>query len=119
MKPSAEDKIIQGLEGFADALEEGKDVTALYTCRKIVLNLEPTKYSPALVKETRAKLGMSQVLFAQFLGVSARTVQAWEQSLRTPEDIACRFMDEMRQNPTYWRERFVNLAKPRTRTEAL
>jgi len=60
------------------------DPKAMYVIRrrKVVLNLEPTKYSPALVKETRRKLGMSQVLFAQFLGVSARAVQAWEQGYR-------------------------------------
>jgi putative transcriptional regulator len=114
MKPSAEKRIIQGLERFADALESGEDITTRFTCRKIVLNLEPTKYTPELVKDARAKLRMSQALFAQFLGVSRSAVQAWERGEKTPKAIACRFMDEIRRNPTYWRERFLKSARPRS-----
>ena len=113
MKPSAEKRIIQGLESFADALESGEDVAVRFTCRKIVLNLEPTPYTPALVRDARAKLGMSQALFAQFLGVSASAVQAWERGEKTPQDIACRFMDEIRRDPAYWRNRFLESAQPK------
>jgi len=114
MKPSAEERIVQGLERFADALESGKDITTRFTCRKIVLDLEPTEYTPALVKDARAKLGVSQPLFAQFLGVSVGAVQAWERGEKTPKDIACRFMDEIRNDPAYWRERFLEFARPRS-----
>ena len=114
MKPSAEERIIEGLERFADALESGEDITGRFTCRKIVLNLEPTQYTPELVKDARAKLGMSQALFAQFLGVSVSAVQAWERGEKRPKDIACRFMDEIRRNPPYWRERFLESAQPKT-----
>ena len=111
MKPSAEDRIVQGLERFADALESGEDITTRFTCRKVVLNLEPTPYGPELVKETRAKLGVSQALFAQFLGISTSAVQGWEQGEKKPKHIACRFMDEIRGNPTYWRARFLEMAE--------
>ena len=114
MKPSAEEKITQGLEQFADALEKGEDVTERFTCRKVVLNLEPAQYGPELVKEARSKLGLSQALFAQFLGVSASSVQAWERGEKTPKDIACRFMDEIRRDPNYWKKRFLEIAEPRT-----
>ena len=114
MNPSAEEKIIQGLEQFADALEGGEDVTKRFTCRKVVLNLEPTDYSPELTRDTRSKLGLSQALFAQFIGVSASSVQAWEQGEKTPKNIACRFMDEIRRDPAYWKKRFLEMAEPRT-----
>jgi putative transcriptional regulator len=114
MKPSAEQRIVQGLERFADALESGEDIATRFTCRKVVLNLEPTEYTPALVKDARVKLGVSQPLFAQFLGVSAGAVQAWERGEKAPKNIACRFMDEIRRNPTYWRERFLEMAEPRS-----
>jgi len=114
MKPSAEERIVQGLEKFADALESGEDITTRFTCRKIVLNLEPTQYTPELVRDARATLGMSQALFAQFLGVSVSAVQAWERGEKTPKHIACRFMDEIRSNPRYWRERFLEFAEPRS-----
>jgi len=114
MKPCAEERIVQGLERFADALESGEDITARFTCRKIVLNLEPTEYTPALVRDARSKLGVSQALFAQFLGVSVGAVQAWERGEKRPNDIASRFMDEIRSNPSYWRERFLESAQPRS-----
>lgn len=114
LKPTAEERIIQGLEQFADALDKGQDVTQTFTCRKIVLDLEPASYSPELVKKTRAMLGMSQAMFAQFLGASRQAVQKWEQGRGKPEPIACRFMDEIRRNPEYWRERFLELARPKT-----
>ena len=113
LKPSAEERIVQGLERFADALESGEDIRTRFTCRKIVLNLEPTQYTPALVRDARRKLGMSQALFAQFIGVSVGAVQAWERGEKKPKDIACRFMDEIRRNPAYWRERFLEFAEPK------
>jgi len=111
MKPSAEEKIIRGLEDFADALEAGKDVTREFTCRKVVLNLQPTCYTADLVRNVRKQLGLSQALFAQFLGVSTSTVQAWEKGEQTPKEIACRFMDEIREAPDYWRKRFLEMAE--------
>ncbi len=111
MTLSPEDKIIRGLESFADALESGEDLTKRFTCRKVVLNLEPTPYTPELVKETREVLGLSQALFAQFLGVSAGTIQAWERGEKPPRNVACRLMDEIRRDPDYWRKRFLELAE--------
>ena len=113
MPPTAEEKIVQGLQGFAEALEKGEDITKQFTCRKVVLDLEPTPYNSDLVKETRGILGMSQALFAQFLGVSTKCVQKWEQGKNHPEHIACRFMDEIRRNPKYWRERLLQTARPK------
>ncbi len=110
MKASVGSKIIRRLEGFAEALESKAAVSEQFTCRKIVLNLKPTPYDPKLVKETRRILGASQAVFAQFLGVSPKTVHAWEQGLSTPQDIACRFMDEIRGNPPYWVDRLRRAA---------
>ena len=116
MKPSAEERIIQGLQGFSKALKQGEDISERFTCRKVVLNLQPTSYTPQEVKETRALLGMSQSLFAKFLGVSVSLVQAWEQGQRKPEPMACRFLDEIRTDPEHWRERFFQLAEPKGET---
>jgi putative transcriptional regulator len=38
--------------------------------------------------EARAKMGMSQAAFASLLGVSARTLQDWEQGRRSPTGAA-------------------------------
>jgi DNA-binding transcriptional regulator YiaG len=57
------------------------------------------------VKRVRGVLGMSQVVFARFLGVDANTVRSWEQGTRPPSTIARRFMGEIESDPTYWRRR--------------
>ncbi len=111
--PSAEERIIQGLEEFADVLESGEDIAKRFTCRKVVLDLHPTQYDSKQVREVRSLLGMSQSLFAQFLGVSASCVQGWEQGRRDPDEMACRFLEEIRLNPKYWRSRFLDVARPK------
>ena len=107
-----EEKLIRGLEDFADALESGKDVTQIYTCRKVILNLHPVKYTPKMVKKARKTIGVSQPLFAQFIGASLSSVQKWERGEREPSLMACRFMDELINDPELSRKRFLNLATP-------
>jgi putative transcriptional regulator len=109
-------EILQGLGEFVESLEKNEKLGDRFTCRQIELNLQPETYSPAMVKKTRAKLGLSQSLFAQFLGISRKTVSAWEQGINTPNDMACRFMDEIRRNPKYWIERFRESARAKALT---
>jgi len=109
---TAEEKIIQGLENFANDLESGKEVTDLYTCRQVALKLPAVEYTPEMVKRVRGVLGVSQALFAQFLGASLSNVQKWERGERNPSPMACRFMDELVSNPKLYRKRFTSLATP-------
>ncbi|MCG8450779.1 MAG: hypothetical protein MI725_14510 [Pirellulales bacterium] len=105
-------KIVDRLKGFVEAAEGGEDVLRRFTCRTIRLKLEPQEYSPELVKSTRAILGASQAIFAQFLGVSTSAVQDWEQGHKPPQGSACRLMDEIRRDPEYWLNRLRNLSTP-------
>ena len=105
MRNSVGAKILEGLQEFTDALEDNKAIAKQFTCRTVVLDLMPVPYSPAKVQATRKILRASQGLFAQFLGVSVKTVAAWEQGQNSPSDIACRFMDEIQRNPDFWRKR--------------
>jgi putative transcriptional regulator len=109
---SVENEILHALSDFTDALEKGEVVKRL-NCRQIKLNLVPTHYSPDLVKRTRKLLGVSQTLFARFLGVSPKTVRAWEQGVNVPHKMACRFMDEIRENPRFWINRLREVAESR------
>jgi putative transcriptional regulator len=111
MKKSLGQTIAGRLNEFADTLAAGEDVSAKFTCRKVILKLEPQAYSPALVKKTRAVLSVSQGIFAKFLGVSVDAVQSWESGVNTPSDIACRFMDEIRTSPKFWRKRLRDLVQ--------
>jgi putative transcriptional regulator len=104
MNNSVGKKIIEGLREFTEAPEGGEKIAEKFTCRKVTLDLLPVPYGPKDVVATRKLLGVSQGVFAQFLGVSVKTVRAWEQG-KTPGDMACRFMDEIRRNPGYWQMR--------------
>lgn len=105
MKNSVGKKIIEGLQEFTEALENDSPITENFTCRTVTLDLRPLSYGPKKVKATRKLLMVSQGLFAQFLGVSVRSIRAWEQGENTPSEMACRFMDEIHKNPEYWRKR--------------
>jgi putative transcriptional regulator len=108
--------IAEGFEEFADALKSDKKTVAeKFTCHKVSLDLSPTPYSPARVKAARKLLAASQAVFAQFLGVSVKTVRAWEQGVNTPRESACRLMDEIHHDPEYWRTRLRELAVKKTR----
>jgi putative transcriptional regulator len=111
MRDSVEKNIIEGLRQFTEALESGEKITEKFTCRKVTLDLLPVLYGPKNVKATRKLLMVSQAMFAKFLGVSVKTVRAWEQGQYVPKDMACRFMDEIQKNPEYWRKRLRELIK--------
>jgi len=104
-------KIIGRLDRFTNDLERGVDFAQTYTCRQIVLDLDPTEFTAERVLQSRKVLGLSQVLFAKFLGVSPKTVRAWEQGTNPPQGIACRVMDEILHDPDYWRGRLSQLAR--------
>jgi putative transcriptional regulator len=66
-----------------------------------------------MVKKTRQALAASQTVFAKFLGVSVRTVRSWEQGINIPSDIACRFMDEIRRDPSHLTARLLAAIVPK------
>lgn len=90
------------MQAFTEALERGDAISERFTCRRISLDLQPMRYTPEEVKQTRELLEASQAVFAQFLGVSVKTVRSWEQG-KEPSPMARRFMDEIRRDP----ERFL------------
>ena len=98
-------KIVRSLSELAGALATGEPIGDQFTCRRVVLDLDPIPYDPATVKGTRRLLRVSQAVFAMFLGVKVSTVQKWEQGKQPPSDMASRFMDEIQRNPEYWRDR--------------
>ncbi|MCA9116911.1 MAG: helix-turn-helix domain-containing protein [Planctomycetaceae bacterium] len=103
--------MVGGLQAFAEALKEDREsIPKKFNSRNMSLNLEAQAYSPQRVREARAALGASQAVFALFLGVSVKTVQAWEQGENPPQHIACRMMDEILHDPAYWQQRLQELA---------
>jgi putative transcriptional regulator len=51
------------------------------------------------VAQTRKRTGLSQVRFAQLLGVSVRTLQDWEQGRRAPSGAARTLLMIAAKNP--------------------
>jgi DNA-binding transcriptional regulator YiaG len=109
---AVERDLVEGLEGFLADLKSGAPIEKKYTCRRVILDLEPHTYTADQVRATRRLLNASQELFAQFLGVSVNAVRKWETG-KPASDIACRFMDEIRRNPEYWRIRLKESIKVR------
>ncbi len=59
---------------------------------------------PASTKEIRTRLGLSQAAFAGLMGVSARTVQDWEQGRREPSGPAKSLLRIAEQHPRVFLE---------------
>jgi putative transcriptional regulator len=60
---------------------------------------DPRHYGPAEVKALRAKLGVTQGIFARLMGVSPELVAHWEYDMRKPAPLACRLMDKISEDP--------------------
>lgn len=50
------------------------------------------EYSAMEIKEIRKKLHMTQAVFALFMGVSKKTVEAWEAGQNTPSGASMRLL---------------------------
>jgi putative transcriptional regulator len=98
-------EILGALEEIRDALNSGEPLEQRFTVRSYRFELAARDYGPNDVRSVRRILGLSQPLFAEFLGVDASTVRSWEQGTRPPSSIARRFMDEISADPGYWHGR--------------
>jgi putative transcriptional regulator len=105
-------EILEALGEIRDALDSGEPLECRFTVRAYRFDFAARQYSPDDVRSVRHLLGLSQPLFAGFLGVDASTVRSWEQGSRPPSTIARRFMDEVALNPDYWRRRLRKLIAP-------
>jgi DNA-binding transcriptional regulator YiaG len=100
-------KIVGAFEEASALMRTGDPLERHFTVRTYKVEFTPRDYGPDDVRRVRGLLGMSQVLFARFLGVDANTVRSWEQGTRPPSPIARRFMDEIEGDPEHWRQRII------------
>ncbi len=81
------------MNGLAEALE---DAQGSRTPKKHTLTVLPVKvYDASQVKKIRKATGFSQKAFAGYLGVSLKTVEAWEAGRNTPSGSASRILNMM------------------------
>lgn len=59
------------------------------------------KFTASEIKEIRKKAGMTQVLFAKYLGVSLKTVEAWEAGRNQPNGTASRMLSITKKDPHF------------------
>ena len=110
-------QILEGLREMAEFATSGESAERRYTVRHLALDLEPGDYTPDKVRATREVFGLSQPLFARFLGVEVSALRHWEQGIRSPSAVVRRFLDEMNATPEHWRRR-IEMAVRRTQKEA-
>jgi putative transcriptional regulator len=96
-------ELLKGLESFRDTLRAGTPVGQRFTVRSVRRPVEPSAYSARQLKALRVKFGASQAVFAMLLGVSAKTLQSWEQGSSVPP-MARRLLDVIRNDPSPWRK---------------
>lgn len=87
--------IVQGLKE-AIAYEHG---TGKARVQKRTFN-PVGEMAPSEIKELRQSLSMSQVSFAIVMGVSTKTVEAWEAGTNMPNGPARRFMQALKNDPS-------------------
>ena len=64
------------------------------TARVTTYVIQPVEeYSKSDIKTIRKNAGMTQAVFADFMGVSTKTVEAWERGRTHPTGPACRLMN--------------------------
>ena len=81
---------------FADLLESANEALAhakgKRNLKTVVLPPAPEPMDGNDVRTLRSRLDASQPVFASYLNVSTKLVQAWEAERRTPEGAALRLM---------------------------
>lgn len=90
------DKIKTGLEE-AIAYEQGT-----LHARTTKLSVAPVNcFDATEIKSIRKSTGFTQVVFAQYMGVSVKTVEAWEAGRNHPEGAACRLLALTKEDPQF------------------
>ena len=90
-----------------DEIKTGLDQAIEYEkgnlkAKKTTLTINPVDtFTPREIKEIRSSTGLTQALFAKYMGVSVKTVEAWEAGKNHPEGTACRLLTLTRKDPAF------------------
>jgi putative transcriptional regulator len=112
-------EIVEALTEFRDTLRDRAPLEEKYTVRQVVVVVPPPQVGPDDVRRTRNELGVSQPVFADFLGTSPSTVRSWEQGQKVPSPMARRFLGLIGADPAYWKSRFASMVEPQGSEHAL
>ena len=87
------------MQGLSEAVEYQK---GKINARKTKLTIKPVDtFNTDEIKKIRKKTGLSQVMFAGSMGVSPKTVEAWENGRNKPEGSSRRLLEIVRDDPDF------------------
>ena len=85
--------------GLNEAIEYEKGHLKATTKTLSITPIE--EFTATEIKDIRKNAGMTQVLFAKYLGVSVKTVEAWEAGRNHPNGTACRMLSITKKDPQF------------------
>ena len=88
------DVYVSIVAGLQEAIEDAKSKEKKLP-RRVVTVVPVKEYNASEVKKIRNETGMSQKTFASYLGVSCKTVEAWESGINHPSGAASRLLHMM------------------------
>ena len=91
------------MTGLNEAVEDSKSYEKKLT-RRVVTVIPVKEYNASEVKKIRNSIGMSQKTFASYLGVSCKTVEAWEKGTNHPSGTASRLLNMMEMDENLTKE---------------
>lgn len=113
-RPSVGEELTARLGRFVDKLEKAESLSELpkvVTVRRVKLDLRPRPFSAKELQAIRHSLGVSQAIFAEYLGVSISALQDWEQGRHEVTGPVCRLLVEILRDTPAWSQRLKELAK--------
>ncbi len=83
---------------MSELMQFANNETNQVSVKKYTLNNIP-EYNPVAIKIVRSNTQMTQKVFSDLLGVSVRTVEAWETGKSRPNGSARRLLQLIEQKP--------------------
>lgn len=91
------------MTGLDEALKVSKGELKAVKRRKVTVSPVP-EYNASRIKEIRESLNLSQMIFAEAMGVSIKTIEAWESGRNKPQGPASRFLQLLEQDSHFLEE---------------
>lgn len=97
--------------GLGQAIEYEKGILK---AKATTLTVDPVeKFEAEEIRLIRKETGLTQVLFAKYMGVSVKTVEAWESGRNHPEGASCRLLSMTRDDSTFHQKSGIVTASAR------
>ena len=91
------------ISGLNESLDFSKGKLKSVKRRRVSIALIPV-YNAKKIKEIRQSLNLSQTVFAEAIGVSVKTIEAWESGRNKPQGPASRFLKLLEQDDRFLEE---------------